>query len=127
MNGARSRKVLTLISIFFLLFVFNIGSLIAGEISAADQEIIDAGVKKAKELGVNPIPMCEKEDGNNYIPSGFIFNISNGGFSLKNGDMLINSTKGTITVAGVALDRGEYAVIENDKAKKGESKLIISK
>ena len=123
MSGTRNRISL-IISVIFLLVVFNVDGLIAGEISAADQEIIDAGVKKAKELDVNPIPMCEEEDGNNYIPGGFMFNISNGGFALKNGDMLINATKGTITAVGVDLDRGEYAIIENDKATKGEKNLI---
>ena len=94
------------------------------DIDIDNQEIIDAGVKKAKELGLNPIPMCEGADGNKYIPAGFVFNISNGDFALENGDMLINATRGTITAINVTLLRGEYAVIENDTARKGDGNLV---
>ena len=112
-----------LASTFLLLFSVSIGNAFAGNVSAADQKIIDAGVTKAAELGLNPVPMCEKDDGNKFIPAGFTFNIDNGEFALKDGDMLINVTRGSITAAGVVLNRGEYAVIENSEAKKGETNL----
>jgi hypothetical protein len=38
--------------------------------------------------------------------------------------MFINATKGQISAMGVPLERGEYAVIENNIAKKGVSNLI---
>jgi len=90
----------------------------------SDQQIIDTGVKKAKELNLNPIPICQREDGNTFIPAGFIFNIGSGGMSLKNGDMLINVTKKKISAINIPLYRGEYAIIENNRAKKGEGLLV---
>lgn len=124
MNVVNIRKTMTLFSLLFLLFAVNIGNSIAGEISAADQKIIDAGVKKAKELGLNPLPICEGEKGNLFIPAGFVFSISGGGFSVKNGDMVIFAGKTSFKVEGITLTRGEYVIIENNKAKKGASKLV---
>jgi len=102
----------------------NTVSSVTEEFLASDQEIIDAGVKKAKELGLNPVPVCENEDGSQFIPSGFIMSITNGRVGLANGDMLINATKQTIYAKNVPLLRGEYAVVKEDKAEKGESNLV---
>jgi len=101
------------------------GSLIAGEISTADQQIIDAGVKKAKKLAVNPLPFCGKGNEGWFIPGGFKVHFGEGGVGIKDGDMVINATQGTLTVIGVNLERGEYAVIKSGKAEKGNSNLIF--
>jgi hypothetical protein len=120
MNAIRNIFV---IALTLCLMVFGSSGAYASDISAEDQQIIDAGVEKAKELKVNPIPICEGKDGNQFIPQGFMFNISNGGFALQDGDMLFNVTHKTITAVDVKLERGEYAVIENSQAKKGDGNL----
>jgi len=48
----------------------------------------------------------------------------NGEVSLGNGDMLINVTRKTIYAINVPFVRGEYAVVENNKAQKYRNNLV---
>lgn len=89
-----------------------------------DQKIINSGRAKAKQLGLNPIPMCKNER-ETTIAAGTRFNISGGGFSLVDKDMIINAgtEEQAIDIEGITINRGEYIVIENNKARKGSGKL----
>ena len=127
MDIVKRIKLTSIFLLFFILFAINANDIIAGDISETDQKIIDAGVKKATELGANPLPICVGKEGNRFIPKGFIFSISNGQMTLKEGDMLINAGKGSITAAGVPLNRGEYAIVKDGKAEKGEESLLPKK
>ena len=81
-----------------------------------DKAIVDAGLKKAKELGYNPIPVyMVKEGGSIAITGGAKLTIRNGRQTFVENDMVINVGEFSIPVSDIKISKGEYAVIKDDK------------
>lgn len=111
-----------------ILFVAMLSLLILTSVSAsasdadeASQAIIDAAHEIAKENNYNPITVYTGKDGKNY-QSGML-NIRDGRQTLIDGDMLINATRGPLTVGEVEIKRGEYVHIKDGNPIKGEIKI----
>jgi hypothetical protein len=124
MIGQARNRILSLLALVCLFSVFPVGIILAETPTDADQKIIETAVVKAKACGVNPVPVCEGRNGNKFIPAGYTFTIENDGLALQEGDMLINATNYAIFVKSVLVERGEYAVIENDQPRKGSCKIF---
>lgn len=115
---------LTLFVVFLCLAISNISILAVNKSCEGDQKIIDAGKQKAKELGVNPIPVCIDDKDHIVIVGGAFFTMQDNKFVLANGDMLINTGTKIIKTQGVILGKGEYAIVKNNKLSKVRDTLF---
>ena len=121
---AKFRYQFTLLLLFLFSIFFHGSISIAGEVTFEDQQIIEAGIKKASELGLNPVPICGEEQNKWFIPGGFQVRFGQSGVAITDGDMVINATQGLFNVMGTALKRAEYARIVNGQAIKGDQPLM---
>mgnify|MGYP007037524543 CR=1 FL=1 len=117
-------NVLPIIVISLCLAICNVAIFAADKSCDSDEKIIDAGKIKAKELGVNPIPVCTDAEDHLVIVGGAFFTMQNNKFVLSNSDMLINSGTKVIKPQGITLSKGEYAIVKNNKLIKGRDILL---
>ena len=118
------KNLFTLAFVFIAATCVLIGHSIAGHSVEADERIVRAGIKKAKEMGFNPIPVYIDEKGEIIIVPGTSFSIRNGSWALVNGDMLINVGSRPVKAGRIVLNTGEYATIKNGKAEKQSGSLV---
>ena len=79
--------------------------------TAEDQAIIDAGIKKAKNLGLRPFPLIGEGRGGKVTiisPAVVTYN-RQGKWVITNEDLYINATRGDIVLEGLTIRRGQYA------------------
>jgi hypothetical protein len=89
----------------------------------SQEELVSRGRDKAKQLGLNPIPVYTNEDGNIIIVQGTDFTINNNKWALAEGDMVINVGSDVVKAENVELNRGEYAKVEGGKVVKFRENL----
>jgi len=79
--------------------------------SSDDQAIIEAGIKKAKELGLRPFPMIGEGKGGQFtvISPAQITYDKNGNWITTSEDLYINATQGNIVLKSLTIKRGQYA------------------
>lgn len=79
--------------------------------SIEDQMIIDAGIKKANELGLKPFPMIGEGKGGKFTviaPAQVMYDMR-GNWITTSEDLYINATQGNIVLKGLSIKRGQYA------------------
>ena len=114
---------LSLINIL-LIFITFLVPVMAGKQVGTNENLINDGKKKAKEMGLNPIPVYADEKGELIIVPGTMFSIQNNKWVIKDGDMLINVGNSPVSAGDIILKKGEYATVQNGKITKQPDSLL---
>jgi hypothetical protein len=86
-----------------------------------NKELIDAAMKKGKDLGHNPFAV-KNVDGNNYVVAGVIKG-ERGQITFSENDMITNVGEDPFLFDGFELLKGEYAVVKGGKFVKQSGKI----
>jgi hypothetical protein len=109
-----AKKILRIENLIVIFLLISFGCASSPKVvkpSSEDQIIIDAGIKKANELGLRPFPMIGEGKGGRVTvigPATITYDLQ-GNWITFHDDLYINATQGDILLKGLNIKRGQYA------------------